>query len=259
MASPEPSGEATVKHATRLIDAGEYAAAFTTLDRILEAKPDDFEAMYWYATALYRTGRNVEAEAAFRRLVGERPEEDRLSYGLALSLLRLGRRDEARTWLGAALAVNPTLDRAREKLAELGDQGKSVDFVQMNVSPEALVGQAHRIRLQARRDPWIGGAQIFTLTFRVDRVDESGNPLPPVSVRVEGPAIHGEQPAEGDWVEVAGRWERGGALRAREFRNLTTNEIIQTQSGTRMLQYAIVGLFVVTFIVFAAWGISANR
>jgi len=245
----------TIKLARTMIDARNYAGALTALQKHLQAQPNDFEATYWYATALLKAGQASEAEAAFRRLAKQKPDDDRCSYGLALALLKLDRKDEARTWLNNALATNPRLERARKKLDALDSNTQRANEFQPKPAtahrPGTLVGQARRVRLQTRSDPWIGRAQIFTLTFVLDQHNEAGQPLPAINVQLEGAQIDGQPPADGDWVRVPGDPVQGKQLQITEFRNLTTDLVVRARSGQRTLQLAIVGAFVVAFIVFA--------
>ena len=63
--------------------------------------------------------------------------------------------------------------------------------------------------------------------------------------------------AEGDWVEIPGRWKQGSTLRATKIRNLTTYETIRVRRGHRWVQRALILLFVVAFLAFAGWVISS--
>jgi tetratricopeptide (TPR) repeat protein len=243
-----------------MIDAGDYPGALTALRKHLVIHPNDHEANYWVATTLFKANRGSEAEAVFRRLTTNRPDDDRCAYGLALSLLQLGRTEEARIWLETALAKNPRLERARKKLDELNPRvQRNPEFQQQAAHPErrgTLVGQARRVRLQTRSDPWITRGQIFTLTFLLERRDPSGQPLPPVSVQLEASLIEGQPPAEGDWVRVPGHAKPGKQLEVTEFRNLTTDLLVRARRGQRTL---VLAMLVLLFLGFIAFAVSIGR
>lgn len=59
------------------------------------------------------------------------------------------------------------------------------------------------------------------VAFRIERVDESGDLLPPVQVEMRSPRFTGRI-SNGDTVEVEGTWASGEILRPSIVRNLST-------------------------------------
>lgn len=97
--------------------------------------------------------------------------------------------------------------------------------------------------VQIRSEPWGQSASRQILTMRIERYDNGGNRLQPVSVEMRGWSLKG-QVGEGESVEVRGRW-RGGVLRASRATNLTTGGNISTRSRAHLIIYVVaIGAFV---------------
>lgn len=108
-----------VKLANGLLKARNYAGASQVLTQHLKQHGDDVDALYLYATTLYRAGERDLAEAAYRKVVRLAPNHALAHYGLGVALARAGRIDEARQSLETALQLDPALDGARTRLAQL--------------------------------------------------------------------------------------------------------------------------------------------
>jgi len=74
---------------------GRNLEALAQLDRVLTARPDDYEALLVRSLALEGAGRSEEAEAASRRAIDLRPQDWRGYYGLGLTFFRRARYAEA--------------------------------------------------------------------------------------------------------------------------------------------------------------------
>jgi hypothetical protein len=176
--------------------------------------------------------------------------------------------------------LHPDFAQARQRLMELDNppppaQRPPVPPVEKRPSPErrppapppvgparpstrgAIVGQARQIERRQNVDPWTRD-NIDRWSLRVERTDEAGNPLRPVTVVVEGARMVGSI-HEGDWVEVKGRWHPGRPLRATAIRNLSTDETVRPRNVGRYLIIIMVVLFVIGFIVALVWGINSAQ
>ena len=85
------------------------------------------------------------------------------------------------------------------------------------------------------------------LTFRIDRYDESGDRIPSVAVEVMD--FESGHVAEGDEVEVTGRWTRG-TLRAGRVVNLSTSSEVRGRGPWRMIAMVCVLILVACFFAF---------
>jgi FHA domain len=85
------------------------------------------------------------------------------------------------------------------------------------------------------------------LTFRVDRYDASGNRIP--SVAVELMDFEGGHVAEGEEVEVTGRWSRG-TMRASRVVNLSTRSEVRGKGPWRMIAMVVGLILVLCFFAF---------
>jgi pSer/pThr/pTyr-binding forkhead associated (FHA) protein len=85
------------------------------------------------------------------------------------------------------------------------------------------------------------------LTFRVDRYDASGNRIP--SVAVELMDFEGGHVAEGEEVEVTGRWSRG-TLRASRVVNLSTRSEVRGKGPWRMIAMVVGLVLILCFFAF---------
>ena len=212
---------------------------------------------------LYREHRYEEANQVFRRLVAIVPPADgraagRAHYGAGQSLFALGSYDEAEQEFRAALVADPALDRARRRLADLAAAHPAP------APPEPpgpagrprpprpprrggpLVGTVRQLRRSSEGHAWIARTQDTILRFRLE---PQGQPGRAVAVEMRGVRIAGSI-EEGDQVEVPA----GG--RVSSLVNLTTGETVRVHSGSRHLQWAILGLFLVGFAMFFVWVLS---
>jgi hypothetical protein len=242
------------------------------LEAVVASTPDDARAWHLLGTARYVTGRLGPAVDAYRRRLALAPNDPDTHYALAIAL-----RDEARQHLRQAVQLRPGFQQARQRLLEL-ERPSSPDRTLPGLSPSSpppprspppgpspaspppdaavsaggIVGRARAIQLRSQQDLWLGRGVLERLTFRVERTDEAGNLLPPIPVEIRGARISGTI-SEGDWVEVRGRRRRDGTVRATRIQNLTTSETIRARNVLRWVALALVGLFVIAFLLFAAW------
>lgn len=103
--------------AESLIAQGRAADAASVYRRMIEAHPDDQEAMQLLAQTLIRLGSFEEALPIYRRLVQMSPDDPRVLGGLGIALASTGRVREALPWFERAVAIEPESARARQNLA----------------------------------------------------------------------------------------------------------------------------------------------
>jgi hypothetical protein len=99
---------------------------------------------------------------------------------------------------------------------------------------------------QARQDT---NSQI--LTFRLDRFDDAGRPLPSLQVEMRGMSLKGYV-NDGELIEVPGEWPPGSLLEPQRVRNLTTNSWVEVR-GMSPGQQIVMVLMVLVVLVFLAF------
>jgi len=209
------------------------------------------DKLYAEGEQLYKGGEFAGAERAFRRLLEVVPQSDgkaygRAAYSLALSLLKQARTVEAKDALRAAVLADPALHRARERLDELDRQPTPR-------TPGGIVGVARRVRLGSEPDPWFGQQRNPSVSFRLETPGTGGMPRSP-TVELRGQRIAGSV-EDGDLVELPASWRPGE--RPEFVLNLTTGETVRaSQSGTRVVQWAVLSLFLVAFAAFLIFALS---
>jgi Flp pilus assembly protein TadD len=100
---------------------GDTATAVSAYKRALSIRPymtdaqTNLAGLYFrQGTRALREGRNEEAVWAFRENIALLPNRPTAHYNLAVALGRLGMQDKALRELDTALALDPTLEPARE-------------------------------------------------------------------------------------------------------------------------------------------------
>lgn len=69
---------------------------------------------------------------------------------------------------------------------------------------------------------------ITVWSFRLERQDEQGQPLPRIGVEMRGMGFDGTL-AQGDWVRIDEDWQPGTTLQARQVTNLSTNSTVRAK------------------------------
>ncbi len=94
--------------ATAKMEQGDYEGAFTDLQAIVQAEPDNVEAQFQLGMAALRSNHPAEAEAAFRRVLALDPERSAAVYhNLGVLYYQQGKIDEAIAQFKAALEKEP--------------------------------------------------------------------------------------------------------------------------------------------------------
>jgi tetratricopeptide (TPR) repeat protein len=219
-----------------------------------DGAPDEIETLYRRGTAFYQAGNHMSAESAFRQMVALVSVDDqatysRAAYSLALPLIGLGQTTEARKWLEAALAANPKFERARKRLDDLTRPIEpATPRCPPPTSPGNIVGQARKINRRSERNPWLNNSQIVIWNLRIERIDESGHPLPPVPVELRGKNIVGDL-TDGDCVEIPGSWRPGSSSRLSTLQNRTTGDVISVKSEKWMWIVVVVSLLAIAIFM----------
>jgi hypothetical protein len=115
-----------------------------------------------------------------------------------------------------------------------------------------IVGEARGVR--ERHEPHGSSRDEIVWTFRVERHDQLGNRLPPVSVEMRGYRFDGAL-QDGDWVELDGQ-AQDGTLRARSLRNLTTGSQVRAHGTPLAAKLIVAAIAVVVLAVFLVIGVS---
>lgn len=104
---------------------------------------------------------------------------------------------------------------------------------------------------------------VIIWSFRLERQDEQGQPLPRVAVEMRGTTYSGTI-APGDWVRVDQDWEPGSTLRTHRLTNLTTNSTVIAKgagSAVKATVYAYQALsllIMLGILAFIAWIIISS-
>jgi hypothetical protein len=95
------------------------------------------------------------------------------------------------------------------------------------------------------------GPGLTVWSFRLDRLDKEGKPLPRVAVEMRGTSFEGAI-NQGDWVELDQDWKPGTTLHPKQVTNLTTNATVSSKgAAVKALSKVFVALFFVVFVVVA--------
>jgi tetratricopeptide (TPR) repeat protein len=103
-----------------LLRDGRVLGAVEALKAAVELDPMDVMAWRLYGGALAQAARPQEALVAFEEAARLQPEAAKNHYNVALTLLTLEQRKQAKERLEQALALDPSYEQARLRLAELG-------------------------------------------------------------------------------------------------------------------------------------------
>lgn len=114
--------------ATEALAGGDLDAARDALERAVELRPKDAQALGLLGQACYRQGRFDDAADAWKRLVDDNPVEPAARVNLGLALLKGKRHAEARRQLEIAVDLDPEHRRAMNYLGlALLESGSPVD------------------------------------------------------------------------------------------------------------------------------------
>lgn len=207
--------------------------------------------LYDEGEAFYKSGKYAAAEECFSQLLTVVPDpgktRGRAAYSLALAQIKQDRLTEARGTLAVALEADPELDRARNWLKKLDAQYPALPSA---TTVGGIVGVARRIRQGSEPDPIFGQQRNPFISFRLETSGIAGMPASP-TVELRGQRIEGSV-EDGDVVEIPGPWRPGE--RPPYVINLTTGEIVRpVRSGVRVMQWIVLGGFLIAFGVFAVF------
>lgn len=104
----------------RLVDTGQFDQAWTRMEPLLAACPDDLDLEYLHGVLEFRRGSLDQASAIFAGLLERDPMMYRAQYGLGLVAAKAGSRDDAIAAYERTLYLRPTFAPARDRLRELG-------------------------------------------------------------------------------------------------------------------------------------------
>jgi hypothetical protein len=112
-----------------------------------------------------------------------------------------------------------------------------------------VVGVVRGLQSRSEPTPWIQFLYVTVWTFSVERTDEAGNPLPPITVQMKGHQFDGVI-HDGDEVEVVtGRGHTGELVNAKEVYNRTKNATVRVRELPGVRVARIGAVFVALFIL----------
>lgn len=209
------------------------------------------DSVYDEGARAYQAGDYPAAETSFRQLLELVPPSEvkaygRAAYSLALTLIKQHRTEEAKQALRLALRVDPGLQRAQERLAELDRRLPSP------TTAGGFVGTARGVRITTEPHAMFGGQRNVVLRFRVEGQGTAGSGARTIEMR--GSRLEGSV-EDGDVIEVPGNRQPSG--RGNYVLNVSTGETVRAAgSGIRIVQWVVLLLFLVAFVVFASWVFS---
>jgi tetratricopeptide (TPR) repeat protein len=112
----------SVAQAGALIKADRYDEAVGFLERALVRTPADSELHYLLGVAAFRSGDFARAESAFSQAIQCDSGHAYAQYGLGLIYRKIGRAQQAQRSFEAALRADPTMQAARQQLADLASE-----------------------------------------------------------------------------------------------------------------------------------------
>jgi hypothetical protein len=96
---------------------------------------------------------------------------------------------------------------------------------------------------------------IMVWSFRLERQDDRGQPLPRVAVEIRGTAFDGTL-ASGDWVRIDENWQPGTTLQPRQVTNLSTNSVVHAKGagpGSNAGKIVALVIFAIFFLSILIW------
>ncbi|NLT53557.1 MAG: tetratricopeptide repeat protein [Actinomycetales bacterium] len=102
----------------QLLDEGCYEDAARALRRRLRLSPEDARARFLLGVALLKGGDPLGASTELSMLPSPEPLDGTTCYDVGVALLELGETHQAREWLSRALAADPRMPGARDRLLE---------------------------------------------------------------------------------------------------------------------------------------------
>ncbi|HET8734290.1 MAG TPA: tetratricopeptide repeat protein, partial [Anaeromyxobacteraceae bacterium] len=187
--------------ASEALAGGDLEAARNALERAVELRPRDAQALGLLGQACYRQGGFDDAAAAWKRLVDDNPVEPGARVNLGLALLKGKRHAEARRQLEIAVDLDPGHRRAMNYLGlALLESGSPVDA-------REWFRKAGSEQMVARCDEAIAaGWQVPELPVAVAAALPADRPQADAPSPSEGPAPVAAAPAAAasglrEWVE----------------------------------------------------------
>jgi len=128
----------------RLWRAGRLSEAAVHYQAVLEAEPENFDALYGFAAIHYHQGNLEEAQALMAKASALRPQSPELLYNRGSMLQKLGRREEALPCFNAAVSIRPDYAEALANrgalLMDLNRYDEALaDFTRVTLANPSLV------------------------------------------------------------------------------------------------------------------------
>ena len=165
--------DAALQDGKRLWRAGRLSEAAERYRSVLNAEPENFDALHAFAAIQYQQGKLEEAQVLMARAVSLRPRSAELLYNRGSLLQKLGRGEEALACFNAALSIRPDYAEALgNRGALLMDQSRYdealADFTRMTAANPSLVQGwsnhgAALIRLKRHREALASYAKALSL------------------------------------------------------------------------------------------------
>jgi tetratricopeptide (TPR) repeat protein len=139
-----------------------FDAAVESLNRYLDAAPNDTEAELALAAARAGQGKHVAALTIFERHLEREPQSPSLHYNRGTTLERLGRKDDALKAYKMVLKLKPEHAKAKQRLQSLGGIARPLPAgdIPMVIAVDGGDGAARRPKGKGR---WIHPAWLAVL------------------------------------------------------------------------------------------------
>ncbi len=163
--------------AAEALAGGDLGAARGALERAVELRPRDAQALGLLGQACYRQGRFDDAVAAWQRLVSDNPVEPGARVNLGLALLKGKRHAEARRQLEIAVDLDPEHRRAMNYLGlALLESGSPVDAREWfrKAGSEQMVARCDEAIAGGGETPWLSAATLAAAPAEAPQGDVPG-------------------------------------------------------------------------------------
>ena len=137
------------------LQVGNYKAAETELEKLIESFPDLYIAHTLLGTALLAQGKREQAIAALRTSIELEPDPEAW-FNLAIAQLQSGNADEAERAIDRAIELRPTMPQAWKYRARLlldkGQRASAIDAAVESLRLEPRDGDTYRLLILALRE-----------------------------------------------------------------------------------------------------------
>jgi hypothetical protein len=248
-----------LEQANALYSEGKLAESEAAFERVIASGNDVADGFYGVGLVRASARDWPAAIANFEKALEHNPHHANALYQLGYIAEQRNNSQKARAYYSAALSTNPRHRGAQQRLEQLGsapilvpppapsnasnDSGGQEPSRGVKNGGSAtrpprsgrvistngpIVGVVRGLRARSEEDPYVRLVHVQVWTFSVERTDEAGNPIAPISVQMRGHQFDGVI-EEGDEVEVPGRWRTGELARVKRVYNRTKGATVEAR------------------------------